>query len=288
MTTMPFSPTAPCGAAFAGFWQEVAARYATAGPIAYDLMNEPHDQAAETEWSRYARELTAAIRAVDSVHTIVVEPPGWGWPDGFRHLTPTGDPNTVYSFHFYGPMDFTHQRNDGHMSTTEAQWKDRDYPGLIQGEQWDQARMRTYIDQATAFRDKYGVKIWCGEFGCARWAIGARQWFADWVGLLEEKSIGWSYYSYREWHHMDLEMDPAERVSRTARSETELVGLFRGFFDRNAVPADFDRDGALTATDALELLRYQRRHPVSLAADYNADGRVNVLDALALLLGLDR
>ncbi len=276
-------------AAYRDFWKEVAVRYADSEGIAYDLMNEPHDNLAQTEWSGYAKELTEAIRQIDSVHTIVVEPPGWGWPDGFDHLEPTGDANTVYSFHFYGPMDFTHQRSGGkHMSTTESQWKQRVYPGLIVSEwgseYWDKEKIRPYVQKAVEFRDRHNVKIWCGEFGVARWALGAEQWMKDWIDLLEEENIGWSYYSYREWHHMDLEMDPEERVNPTERSETALVKLIKGYFARNEVPGDFNLDGNLDVLDVLDLLKFQLANPGSLAADFNRDGKSNITDALSLLI----
>jgi len=275
--------------AYRDFWKEVAGRYRESEGIAYDLMNEPHDNLAKTQWSGYAGELTGAIRQIDSVHTIIIEPPGWGWPDGFDHLEPTGDANTVYSFHFYGPMDFTHQRSGGkHMNTTESQWRQRAYPGLIISEwgqeYWDKEKMRPYVRKAAGFRDRYGVKLWCGEFGCARWALGAGQWLRDWIDLLEEENIGWSYYSYREWHHMDIEMDPGERVNPTGRSETELVEFFKSCFSRNEVTLDFNRDGELKVTDVIALLIFQHENPGSLAADYNRDGKSNILDAISMLL----
>lgn len=219
--------------AYVEMWEEVATRYRDAGPIAYDLMNEPHDNLARTEWSGFAKELTAAIRKIDKVHTIVVEPPEWGWANGFKYLEPTGDPNTVYSFHFYGPMDFTHQRNSGHMRATEEQWRERVYPGsTMQDEVWDRERLAAEVALATDFRDKHGVRIWCGEFGVARWARGALTWFADWIELLERERIGWSYYSFREWWPMDLEMDPFARMERTERSDTYFVKLLKGYFAR--------------------------------------------------------
>ncbi|HUU26690.1 MAG TPA: cellulase family glycosylhydrolase, partial [archaeon] len=221
------------------FWEEIAARYVeNGGGLAYDLMNEPHDSLARTQWSRYAKELTRAIREIDTLHTIVIEPPDWGWPEGFDNLEPTGDKNTVYSFHFYGPMDYTHQRNKGHMRTTEEQWRERVYPGRLQGEYWDKAKLRQSIEKAFEFRDKYAVAMWCGEFGVARWAMGAREWVKDLLDLLEEEKTGWSYYAYREWHHMDLEMDPNERVKATPRTETELVKLFKSYFAKNALPGN--------------------------------------------------
>lgn len=236
-----FSPSASFGnndrffaneewlAAFTSFWKEVAARYRDKGPIVYDLINEPWGGEARKRWNSYAKELTAAIREIDDRHTIMLVPPEWGWANGFRYLEPTGDKNTVYSFHFYGPMDYTHQRNQGHMKTTEEQWKERVYPGPLQGEPWDKERFRKEIRLAADWRDKHNVKMWCGEFGVARWARGADRWLKDWVDALEEEKIGWAYYEYRGWQHMDMEMDPASRTT-TARGETDFSKFFRNYF----------------------------------------------------------
>lgn len=102
----------------------------------------------------------------------------------------------------------------------------------MQGEVWERARLKAEIDKAVAFGDKHGVKIWCGEVGVARWAIGAPQYMRDWIELCEEREIGWSYYAYREWAPMDLEMDPSVRGGKTERSETVFVKLLREFFNR--------------------------------------------------------
>ncbi len=220
--------------AFIAFWEEFATRYKDdRRGIAYDLMNEPNGELALQQWNDYAKKITRAIRAIDTLHTLVVEPAGWGWPQWMDRLEPTGDPNTVYSFHYYGPMDYTHQRNDGHMKTTAQQQKERVYPGFLQGERHDRDKMRQVLQDVIRFRDKHGVTLWCGEFGCARWANGADRWFHDWIEALEEENIGWAYYAYREWEPMDIEMDPAVRGRKTERSETPIVKVFKSFYARN-------------------------------------------------------
>lgn len=216
--------------AYISFWKDVAKRYAdNPGVVVYDLMNEPHGEVAKTEWSGYAKELTAAIREVDKTHTIMVEPQEWGWAHGFPLLEPTGDANTVYSFHFYGPMDFTHQRR----VTTDEEWAKLVYPGFIQGEQWNRSLIEIYLAPAFEFRDQHNVKIWCGEFGAIRWGKGAKQWYTDVIKTLEIEEVGWAYYSFREWRAMDIEMDPNARNLPTERSETELVKLFKEYFGKN-------------------------------------------------------
>ena len=112
--------------AYVTAWKEVARRHAASGDgVAYDLMNEPNGKRAPAAWNRLAKRLTKAIREIDPRHVIVVEPPGWGLPAGFADLEPTGDPNTVYSFHreWYA-MDLEREPEDrareGRRSETEA------------------------------------------------------------------------------------------------------------------------------------------------------------------------
>jgi aryl-phospho-beta-D-glucosidase BglC (GH1 family) len=232
-------------AAYRDLWLRVARRYRESPlQLAYDIMNEPHDGLAETEWNGYALELTRAIRSVDSRHTIVVEPPGWGWPNGFDTLVPTGDENTVYSFHFYGPMDFTHQRGydangnfTGHLEATEKQWRSRKYPGWITDGKsasgsnprvhWNRRRLGEAVRKASEFGRKHGVQVWCGEFGTARWAIGAANWIRDYVYWMEKLGFGWAYFAFREWFAMDLEMDPKVRNAPTPRGENSLTRLMK-------------------------------------------------------------
>ena len=216
--------------AFKAFWREVAVRYKDQGPIVYDLVNEPWGDEARRRWTSYAKELTAAIREVDGRHTIMVEPPEWGWPNGFRYLEPTGDRNTVYSFHFYGPMDFTHQRNGGHMKTTEKQWRERVYPGFLQGEKWNKERFRKEVRTAAAWRDKYGVKIWCGEFGVARWArgrwigcaTGSTYWRRRGSAGPTTSTVAGSRWIWKSTHGADSVL----------RGETDFVVLFKKYFKR--------------------------------------------------------
>lgn len=240
---------------FIELWQTIAGTYAESpsvdgrGPvIAYDLMNEPHGDGAGEVWPRLVPRLTSAIRKVDAVHPIVVEPPPWGNAEGFVDLKPlNADANTVYSFHFYEPFDFTHQR--GAAGTLRAKPEDHPlglhYPGRIKAfwkdaeiEDWNKATIRARVEPVVRFRDTYKVPVWCGEFGCTRWADGAPQYIRDCLDTWEELGIGWAWYSYREWYAMDLEQGSEDRSRQAPRFESDLVKLIKPYFARNpeAVP----------------------------------------------------
>jgi len=239
-----FWETPELRARFVELWRTLARKYADAGPgLAYDLMNEPHGKGSAELWPALVRELTTAIREVDRVHPIVVEPAGWGNPEAFTGLEPmTTDTNTVYSFHFYAPFDFTHQR--GKAGTLKATPEDHPgglrYPGTIKAfwetaptEVWNRDTIRARVQPAVKFREKYGVPVWVGEFGCTRWADGAPAYLEDCLDTWEELDLGWAYYSYREWYAMDLEQGTRDRSRRAPRYESELVKLFKRYFARN-------------------------------------------------------
>ena len=236
-----FFSSSPHREALIQFWKMAANEFKLdPRPIIYDLMNEPHDDGAKEAWSQFAGEITEVIRKIDTKHFIMVEPPEWGWPAGFKYLKPTGDPKTIYSFHFYGPMDFTHQRDmsvfpkaSPMLKASEVEWKKRIYPGFIQGEMWNRQLIETYFQPAFEFAAEHNVSLWCGEFGVTRWAIGADRWLTDVIDVLEEHDVGWAYYSFREWDAMDLEMDPGVRLKKTSRSSNSLSRIIGRSFQRN-------------------------------------------------------
>ncbi len=242
-------------AGFVELWTTIARKYADSGPgVAYDLMNEPHGKGSVEVWPALARQLIKTIREVDAVHPIVIEPAPWGNAEAFIGLEPVGsDANIVYSFHFYHPFDFTHQR--GREGTLRAKPDDHPgglrYPGPItpfwEGAEttvWNRETIRARLQPVVEFGEKHDVPIWCGEFGCTRWADGAYQYLSDCLRTWEESGIGWCYYSYREWYAMDLEKGMKDRSREAPRYESELVELFKRYFARNpkAGPASDRRE----------------------------------------------
>ncbi|MDO9367400.1 MAG: cellulase family glycosylhydrolase [Sphingopyxis sp.] len=122
-------------------WTKLAARYKDEQWIGgYDLINEPNWSFAtpgkgngcdETEnkavWSLQQR-ITAAIRAVDKKHIVIIEGNCWG--NNYKGLPPAWDANMVLSFHKYW------NRNDA-----------------------------ASIADIVALRASYGRPVWLGESG---------------------------------------------------------------------------------------------------------------------------
>lgn len=69
--------------------------------VAYDLINEPFHHPHE-KYNVAMKQLTLAIRELDPVHLLYIEPPeSWGAVEKMEVVEPTGDPLTAYSFHDY-------------------------------------------------------------------------------------------------------------------------------------------------------------------------------------------
>lgn len=81
--------------------------------LGYDLVNEPVTTESIDQWKKLAQELTDEIRKVDKNHLIIVErlnAINCHWDnDASNNLFLVNDENILYTFHFYSPIEYTHQ-----------------------------------------------------------------------------------------------------------------------------------------------------------------------------------
>lgn len=92
-------------------WQEIAARYKNRNPekVFFELRNEPHD-IKPGDWRSQAREIIKAVRKITPDHTLIVGFHDWNGRQALIDSEPFADPNIIYTFHYYDPFIFTHQR----------------------------------------------------------------------------------------------------------------------------------------------------------------------------------
>ena len=123
-------------------WGKLAERYAAEPWIGgYDIINEPNwgfagdtadmhgtKETGNAPLRKLMMDITAAIRAVDKRHIIIIEGNGWG--NNYRGVLPPWDNNIVLSFHKY----------------------------------WN-PNTDTAIRGFLALREKYNIPLWLGESG---------------------------------------------------------------------------------------------------------------------------
>lgn len=189
-------------------WSLLAERYGQVPGIVLELLNEPVATDAAI-WNTVKDELHAHVRRLAPRATILVGSNRWNSAGEFDRLTPVDDDNVLYSFHFYNPMLFTHQRAPWLPGETYGQHVS--YPGrpVVPGATsqyqpdpgyWDAGRMEAEIEPVLRFRDRYKVTVACNEFGV--YVGGANRlsqlnWIRDFLGVLERHDLGFSYWNYK-------------------------------------------------------------------------------------------
>lgn len=202
-------------------WKEIATRYKGHPAIfGYDILNEPHSRnlrPGDPTWPELAERTIKAIRAIDPVTPIIVEPDQMAHYELLEYLPVFEEPNIIYSIHFYAPGQLTHQL-DPKVKPILG------YPDETRG--WNREYLRKNLEKAREFQQKTGARIYVGEFSCIRWAPGADRYVKDLIDLFEEYGWDWSYHAFREWQGWSAEHsdDPAvmDPVPTTGRKEVLL------------------------------------------------------------------
>jgi endoglucanase len=95
---------------FLAIWRQVAAHYQKfPKQLAFELDNEPHENATTALMNPIYARAIAEIRQTNPQRTIFVEPGGWGGIGELKNLVLPADDNVVVSVHCYEPFHFTHQ-----------------------------------------------------------------------------------------------------------------------------------------------------------------------------------
>ena len=161
----------------------------------------------------------SAIRAVDTVHTIVVTAANWGSYNNLANLPVYRDANLIYTFHFYDPFMFTHQGASwtspsmvplagvpfpygaGPMPACPPELKGTWVESSLNSYATDGtvANVKKLIDIAVQFRDERQVPVYCGECGVYMLNSDPDQrvyWYNVVRSYLEEKKLAWTTWDY--------------------------------------------------------------------------------------------
>ena len=187
--------------------------------VAYELMNEPVADDPE-DWNKIVKECYSAIRELEKDRVIVIGSNMWQSFETVDQLAlPEGDPNIILSFHYYNPMLLTHY---------QASWmylKDYEgpvhYPGVVvSGEElselpennsevasewidktYDKDRFAAEFGKVVKVAAKYGIPVYCGEYGCLSVEANAESrynWLADMNEMFDSLGIARAVWAYRE------------------------------------------------------------------------------------------
>lgn len=113
------------------------------------------------------------------------------------------------------------------------------YPGTIDGEFWDKARLETVLKPVLDFQRKYGVHIYVGEFSAIRWSPqnSGYRYLKDVIDLFESYGWDWSYHAFREWSGWSVEHNDNRQDNQPSATPTERQKLLKEWFAKNQKPA---------------------------------------------------
>jgi endoglucanase len=230
---------------FLKIWQQIALHYEKfPKELAFELDNEPHENATTAAMNPIYARAIAEIRKTNPDRTIFVEPGGWGSITELKNLVLPPDDNVIVSVHSYEPFYFTHQGATW-TQTAVNKLAGIQFPGppakpyvpdpslnLPQG-------MLNWIDRYNtlpteknpsspmafvgrlkyirAWSDYYGRPIHLGEFGCFTTADpdSRARFYAAYRHELDEDHIGWAIWDwsagFRYWDKKNNQPMPGMR-----------------------------------------------------------------------------
>ncbi len=201
-------------------WPQMATRYASrSNKVYYEILNEPHG-IADATWGAIQGRVIQAIRAVDSVHTLIVGPAAFNSYYNLDQMPVYTDANLIYTFHFYDPFIFTHQGATWvgipleDLSNMPYPYDPDSMPALppslsntwVSGAYQDYANIgtdsmiQTQLDIAIAFSQSRNVPVFCGEFGVYQpnsKESDRVRWYETVRTKLEAAGIPWTIWDYR-------------------------------------------------------------------------------------------
>jgi hypothetical protein len=206
---------------FMGIWVALAEQFKQVHEpvIMFELFNEISD-ATGYLWRRLYRETIRRIRAVDPDRWILVGSNNMNSVQFLPELDLLDDELVFYTFHFYDPQVFTHQK--AHFSPEHREYGQTvEYPGDISGfkiflqshpqylskhrlaageERNDFALMKKLLKGAKDFIDYSGRELYCGEYGVIDSApvAEAAKWLRDFNNLADEYRFGRALWNYKE------------------------------------------------------------------------------------------
>ena len=221
--------------AFLKIWEVMATRYKAHPALwAYDLLNEPtQSKPAQIDYLTLQFEAAKRIRAIDPETPIIVESNNWAVPYTFNYLSPLPLRNIIYQAHMYEPGAFTHQ-GVGNTWGVRGSEQFIAWPGIIRGVRWNRETLRERLRPVRLFQQKYGARIYIGEFSAARWSPGAARYLEDVISIFEEFNWDWSYHSFRESQVWSVEHSTDRFDFKRSVQDTDRKRILLKYFKRNA------------------------------------------------------
>ncbi|WP_194459206.1 glycoside hydrolase family 5 protein [Bradyrhizobium sp. CCBAU 53421] len=193
-----------CTAKLKAFWRQIASRYAGRYPaLVFDILNEPGGNMTSAEWNALLGECLAIVRGANPTRNVIVAILNTDELPVDELALPAGDRNLIVTFHYYLPLQFTHQG---------APWSGTfsKIGPLSWGSAEDEAKAAADFDKVRSWSKREQRPIYLGEFGVyERAPAESRAKYLTFVARRAE-SFGWAW-AYWQFDHDFAAFDGARQ-----------------------------------------------------------------------------
>ncbi|WP_228727373.1 glycoside hydrolase family 5 protein [Novosphingobium aureum] len=148
-------------ARFVAMWRQIAQRFQNApSSVWFELLNEPKDQLNNTNLLEIYTETLAAIRETNVSRYVIMGGQRTSDITSLATLELPNDPYVIPTFHYYLPLEFTHQGADWISPTPPM--------GTTWGSDEDYARLNNHLRLATNYYTRTGRVPFVGEYGAVQ------------------------------------------------------------------------------------------------------------------------
>lgn len=200
---------------FIEIWKTLAERYSYLGEsVAFELLNEVVEQDS-VRWNKLIIRAVSEIRKIAPKTKIIIGGINWSSVHTLSLLEKPDDENIIYTFHFYEPFLFTHQKArwikemPGDIMKYPATFKEyQDLSRKINSfgsglfgsvNEMGTAFMAELFKEAVEAAEKAGVPLYCGEYGVIDNAPAEDTglWYADINAAFKQFGIGRALWTYK-------------------------------------------------------------------------------------------
>lgn len=199
------------------FWRSMSETLKGLPPerLLIQILNEP--KFGTNRWWKIQEELIAALRPIYPRNAFVATTsPDSGWWQ-LEDLKPYKDPNTLYDFHFYEPMIFTHHQVewaknfDPKRAALPVPYPvDPENPSAAKTEDpairaylrqnWNREKLAKLVGKISAWKERHKARLVCLEFGVYAKHVDERSrlnWLRDMREEFEKNGIPWAMWEYK-------------------------------------------------------------------------------------------
>ena len=181
---------------FYRLWEEIARHYGqSADYVAFELLNEVTDPAFIDRWNKISHECIRRIRAI-APDTIILVGSYWNnSASAVKDLAAPYDDKTLYNFHCYEPLKYTHQGAGwlSHILNVEERFHFEE-SGIT--EEFFEELFSSAIEAAK----KNNTELYCGEYGMIDVASpeDTLKWYEVINRVLDKHGIARAAWTYKE------------------------------------------------------------------------------------------